>query len=160
MQIRAARDSDHEDIWAIVEPILREGETYALPRDWTREAALAWWFSAPHHCFVAEDESGTLGISFLQPNQKGGGAHVCNCGFMIAVKATGRGVARALCIHALGTAKSQGFLAMQFNFVVSSNTRAIALWESLGFQTLTRLPKAFDHPRLGFIDALVMFKEF
>ncbi len=158
MQIRAARDSDQDEVWAIMEPILRAGETYALPRDWTREAALAYWFSAPHQCFVAEDESGVIGISYLQPNQKGGGAHVCNCGFMTAQQASGRGVARALCAHALDLAQAQGFTAMQFNFVVSSNARAIALWESFGFETLARLPKAFDHPRLGFIDALLMFK--
>lgn len=158
MLIRPATSADHDAIWAIIDPILRAGETYALPRDWDRETALAYWFAAPHQVFVAESGGEILGHYFLTPNQKGGGAHVANCGFMVSPQATGKGVAGALCAHAIETARAQGFRAMQFNFVVSSNVRAVALWQRMGFEIVGRLPGAFDHPRLGYVDAFVMYK--
>ena len=158
MLIRPATVADHEAIWRIIEPIIRAGETYAVPRDWDRETALAYLFAAPHQVFVAESDGEVLGHYFLTHNQKGGGAHGANCGFMVSAIATGRGVAGAMCTHALQTAKSQGFRAMQFNFVVSTNARAVALWQRMGFETIGRLPGAFDHPRLGYVDALVMYK--
>ncbi len=158
MLIRLATLADHDAIWAILEPISRAGETYALPRDWDRETALAYWFSPPHQVFVAEIDGEILGHYFLTPNKLGGGGHVSNCGFMVSPDATGKGVASAMCTHALETAKAQGFRAMQFNFVVSTNDRAVALWQRLGFEIVGRLPGAFDHPRLGYVDSLVMYK--
>jgi ribosomal protein S18 acetylase RimI-like enzyme len=93
----------------------------------------------------------------MRANQAGGGKHICNCGYMTSAAATGRGVARAMCEHSLDHAGRRGYRGMQFNFVVSSNTRAVALWESLGFEIVGRLPQAFLHPTQGYIDALVMF---
>ena len=158
MLIRPATAADHDAIWAILEPTLRAGETYALPRNWDRETALTYWFAPPHQVFVAAVDGEVLGHYFLTPNKLGGGAHVANCGFMTALSATGKGVARTMCAHALETAKAQGFRAMQFNFVVSSNDRAVALWQRFGFDIVGRLKEAFDHPRLGYVDALVMYK--
>ena len=158
MHIRPATPADHATIWAIIEPILRAGETYSLPRDWDRETALAYWFASPHQVFVTESDGEILGHYFLTPNRLGGGAHVVNCGFMVSPAATGKGVASAMCTHALETAKMLGFRAMQFNFVVSSNERAVALWQRMGFKIVGRLPGAFDHPRLGYVDAFVMYK--
>lgn len=158
MLIRPAASADHDAIWTIIEPIIRAGETYALPRDWDRETALAYWFAPPHQVYVAADNGEILAHYFLTPNKPGGGAHVANCGFMVSPKATGRGVASVMCAHALETARAQGFRAMQFNFVVSTNDRAVALWQRFGFDIAGRLPGAFDHPRLGYVDAFVMYK--
>ena len=156
MIIRPAGPADADAIWAILEPTIRAGETYTLPPNMEREEALAYWFSSDHTAFVAEQDGEVLGSYYLRVNQKGGGAHVCNCGYMTADWASGRGVATAMCEHSLEYARSQGFLAMQFNFVVSSNQAAIHLWQKFGFATVGRLPKAFLHPRLGFVDGLVM----
>jgi|ERR1051326_3052013 ribosomal protein S18 acetylase RimI-like enzyme len=159
MQIRAAHPTeDSAAIWAILEPVLRAGETYALPRDMTRDSALDYWFAPAHEVFVAEDDGAVVGTYFLQPNQQGGGTHVANCGYVTAPWATGRGIARAMCAHSLEHARARDFRAMQFNFVVSTNTRAIALWQSLGFAIVGRLPKAFCHPTAGLVDALVMHR--
>ena len=160
MIIRPASPDDHPAIWSILEPVIRAGETYALPRDMGREEALAYWTNPDRETFVAELKEEILGTYYLRPNQSGGGAHVANCGYVTAQTATGRGIARAMAEHSLGHAKSRGFTAMQFNFVIGTNTRAIHLWESLGFTTLCRLPGAFHHPREGFVDALVMFRTF
>ncbi|CAL4866942.1 hypothetical protein MMA231_01189 [Asticcacaulis sp. MM231] len=139
---------------------MRAGETYTLPRDWDRDTALTYWFAAPHQVFVAEVDGTVLGHYFLTPNRQGGGAHVANCGFMTAPSSTGKGVASAMCRHAMEVAKSRGFRAMQFNFVVSSNERAVALWQHMGFEIVARLPGAFAHPELGYVDAFVMFQDF
>lgn len=138
---------------------MRAGETYTLPRDTDKKSALAYWRSPAHEVFVAEDNGEIRGTYFLQANQKGGGAHVANCGYMTAVSSTGHGVARAMCAHSLDRARARGFRAMQFNFVVSSNERAVRLWQSFGFEIVGRLPKAFHHPALGYVDACIMFRD-
>ena len=158
MHIRPADSMrDSAAIWAILEPVFRAGETYTLPRDISRDSALQYWFAHLHQVFVVEENGMLLGTYFLQPNQQGGGSHVANCGYITAANATGRGVARAMCLHSLEYARACGFRAMQFNFVVSTNERAIALWHGLGFQTIARLPQAFLHPTLGYVDAFVMY---
>jgi ribosomal protein S18 acetylase RimI-like enzyme len=156
--VRAAGISDAAAIWEILEPTIRAGETYTLPRDMTREQALAYWQSPDHEVFVAEENGELVGTYFLHANQKGGGAHVANCGYMTSIRASGRGVARAMCGHSLDHAKTRGFRAMQFNFVVSTNQRAVRLWQSFGFEIVGRLPGAFLHPTTGYIDAFVMYR--
>lgn len=158
MLIRNVRPDDAEELWRILEPVIRAGETYPLPRGMERDSALAYWLAAEHEVFVAEDASQLHGTYFLQANQRGGGSHVANCGYITAAFATGRGVARAMCEHSLQRARERGFCAMQFNFVVSSNVRAVRLWESMGFKIVGRLPGAFQHPELGYVDALVMYR--
>lgn len=158
MQIRPATDADDAALWALLEPVFRAGQTYALEREIGRAEALAYWCGGSHRVFLAEAGGAALGSYYICPNQRGGGAHVCNCGFVTAPEAQGRGVARAMLAHALDTARQTGYRAMQFNFVVASNTRAVALWQSAGFEVVGRLPLAFHHPQLGPVDALVMFK--
>lgn len=156
--IRRATADDRGAIWGIIGPVIRAGETYTLDRDMGEEAALAYWLGPCKTAFVAEADGAILGTYYLRANQGGGGAHVANCGYMTGAAATGRGVARAMCEHSLSEAKARGFRAMQFNFVVSTNERAVRLWQSLGFEIAGRLPGAFDHPALGFVDALVMIR--
>lgn len=159
MAIRLATDGDRDAIWGILGPMIRAGETYPLPRDTNREEAFAFWFSPEKEVFVWEENGEVLGTYFLKANQQGGGGHVANCGYVTSIAAQGRGIARAMCLHSLERAKERGFRGMQFSFVVSSNTRAVKLWSSLGFETVGRLPQAFQHPTMGFVDALVMFQQ-
>ena len=158
MLIRAARPEDAPAIWAIMAPVLRAGGTYTLDPDMSEADALAYWLDPAKETFVAEAEGVVLGTYYIRPNQAGGGRHVCNCGFMTGANATGRGVARRMCGHALDHARARFYRAMQFNFVVSTNERAVRLWQSLGFATVGRLPLAFHHPEHGYVDALVMFQ--
>jgi ribosomal protein S18 acetylase RimI-like enzyme len=155
----AHRPEDSDAVWTILEPVIRAGETYALARDLTREEALNYWFSDGHEVFVADDEGQIVGTYFMHPNQKGGGSHVANCGYVTAAAASGRGIARRMCSHSLEYAKGRGFRAMQFNFVVKSNERAVHLWESLGFSIVGTLSEAFLHPVAGYTDAYVMYRK-
>jgi ribosomal protein S18 acetylase RimI-like enzyme len=158
MLIRPASQQDYDAIWKILEPIISAGETYTLPKDMTKAEALAYWAGPDRQTFVAEEDGRIVGTYYLRANQLGGGAHVANCGYMTAGHARGRGVARSMCGHSLQYARERGFRAMQFNFVVSTNDRAIRLWQSLGFEIVGRLPLAFLHPQNGYTDAFVMFQ--
>jgi ribosomal protein S18 acetylase RimI-like enzyme len=156
--VRPAEEGDADAVWAILAPIFREGETYCVPRDIDRAAALDYWSGGNHRSFVAEAGASILGTCFLCPNQRGGGDHVANAGFATAEAARGQGVARIMLDHVLAEARATGFRAMQFNFVVATNTGAIRLWQAAGFATVGRLPEAFRHPRAGYVDALVMYR--
>lgn len=158
IRIRPADVDDIAAIWSIIGPIIGAGETYALDPAMGEDEALAYWMGPDKQTFVAEEGGAVLGTYYLRANQAGGGRHVCNCGYMTASAATGRGIARQMCEHSLTLARAQGFRAMQFNFVVSTNERAVRLWQSLGFEVVGRLPRAFQHPVQGFVDALVMFR--
>ena len=154
-----AQTADYPAIWAILEPIFRAGDTYTVDSNISQETALAYWCDLAHSTFVLEDKGSVFGTYYLKRNQGGGGSHVCNCGFATSPSARGKGIARAMLDHALAEAVRQGFQAMQFNFVVANNTRAIAIWERAGFETIGRLPGAFIHPTDGKTDALVMWKD-
>ncbi len=158
MQIRPATRNDDDAIWRTIEPAIRAGETYPLPRDLGREGGLAYWWTPGHEVFMAEEGGDILGSYYLRANTGGGGAHVANCGYMTAPEARGRGVARAMCLHSLDAARARGFRAMQFNFVISTNEAAVHLWQSCGFEIVGRLPGAFLHPSRGYVDALVMYR--
>lgn len=158
MLIRPAAAQDDEGIWRVIEPMIRAGETYPLPRDLAKTDALAYWRSPQHEVLVAEDGGAIVGSYYLRANNRGGGSHVANCGYVVAPSAMGRGVARAMCAHSLELARSRGFRAMQFNFVIASNERAVRLWQVCGFEIVGRLPGAFEHPRLGPVDAFVMYR--
>jgi ribosomal protein S18 acetylase RimI-like enzyme len=156
--IRPAIPSDEDQLWQILEPVIRAGDSYDFPRETGREAALQAWLAPENQCFVAEADGRLLGTYVLHPNRKGGGSHVANCGYMTAGGAHGRGIGQALCAHSLDVARAAGFRAMQFNFVVASNHRAVALWHRMGFETVGRVPEAFLHPVHGYTDALVMHR--
>ena len=158
MLIRPAHVDDAAAIWSIIGPTIRAGETYTLDPMMSETDALAYWMGQDKETFVAEDKGVLLGTYYIRANQAGGGKHVCNCGYMTSETASGRGVGRSMCEHSLHHARTRGFRAMQFNFVVSTNERAVHLWTSLGFATVGRLPGAFLHSTLGYVDALVMYR--
>jgi ribosomal protein S18 acetylase RimI-like enzyme len=158
--IRRARPEDWPALWKIIEPVFRAGETYAVSVDIEEDEARALWLDKPLATFVAVNaaDGRVLGSYFLKFNQPGGGNHVCNCGYIVARDARGRGVAGQLCEHSQREAIAVGFRAMQYNLVVATNTGAIRLWQRHGFDIVGRLPGAFRHPTQGEVDALVMYK--
>lgn len=158
MNIRIAGRYDFDLIWPIFKEVVSAGETYAYPRDTSKEEALKLWIETPRFTYVFEENGIVLGTYYLKTNQLGPGDHVCNCGYMVSTVARGRGLATAMCEHSQQIAKELGYKAMQFNFVASTNEGAVRLWQKLGFDTVGRLPKAFNHPSKGYVDALVMYK--
>ena len=158
MRIRQADAADFDRIWPFFSAIVAAGDTYAYPRDITRNDGYRLWMTVPRRTFVAERGSTVLDSYTLKANQPGPGRHVCNCGYMVSEAARGQGVATRMCEHSQQIARELGYKAMQFNFVAGTNTRAVRLWETLGFAVVGRLPGAFEHPALGYVDALIMYK--
>ena len=157
LEIRSATSEDRDAIWNIFHAIVAAGDTYAFDPKMSRDEALAYWFRADTHTYVAERDGCVVGTYILRANQPGLGSHVANAAFMVASDAQGSGVGRRMAEHCLGEARHLGFRAMQFNFVVSTNTPAIHLWEQLGFKVVGTLPGAFRHPKRGYVDVYVMF---
>ena len=158
MNIREATREDFDRIWPIFREIAVAGETYGYSRNTTKEQARTIWMDAPRKTYALEEDGTILGTYYLKTNQAGPGDHVCNCGYMVSSAARGRGLATAMCEHSQEVARTLGYKAMQFNFVASTNESAVRLWSRLGFATVGRLPKAFNHPSKGYVDALVMYK--
>jgi L-amino acid N-acyltransferase YncA len=158
--IRDARREDWPAIWSFFQPIVSAGETYCYDRDITSdEARTLWLVQPPGRTVVAlDDDQAVVGSAKAYPNQGGPGAHVASASFMVDPGYSGRGVGQALGAHVLDWARSEGYRAMQFNAVVETNVRAVALWRSLGFEVLTTVPEAFDHPALGYVGLHVMHR--
>ena len=158
MEIREATAGDFEEIWPIFREIVAAGETYAYPRGTPKDEAERLWMLLPRKTFVAEEAGEVLGTYFIKTNHDGPGSHVCNCGYMVSSRARGRGLATSMCVHSQRTAVALGYKAMQFNLVATSNDVAVGLWKKPGFDVVGRLPRAFDHPTQGYVDALGMYK--
>lgn len=158
MRIREATEDDFGQIWSIFHEVVSAGDTYAFDVNTDAAGARRLWLDVPRKTFVAEDKGEIVATYYIKTNQSGPGEHVCNCGYMVASVHRGKGIAAELCEHSQLIARSLGYKAMQFNFVATSNTGAVRLWSKLGFETVGRLPQAFNHPEQGLVDALVMYK--
>ncbi len=157
MRIREATGADWPRLWPIIEPTVRAGETYAWERDTTSEQARARWLAAPPgRTVVATDDDTVLGTARMGPNRDGPGAHIGTASFMVGPEARGRGVGRALAEHVVAWHRSAGYRGITFNAVVETNTAAVALWRSLGFDVLGTVPGAFLHPVHGYVGLHVM----
>jgi ribosomal protein S18 acetylase RimI-like enzyme len=157
--IRPAVDADWPIIWALFRDAATAGDVFAYDEHTTEETARKLWYEPPAVCFVAEVDGRIVGTYYVRPNQPGRGGHVANGGYIVAPPARGLGLARVLCEHSLDIARERGFTAMQFNYVVATNTSAVRTWEKCGFTVVGRLPGAFHHRELGAVDVLVMFRD-
>jgi L-amino acid N-acyltransferase YncA len=160
VEIRDATSEDWSAVWPFFRQIVRAGETYAYDPDMDEEQARRMWLvPPPGRAVVAVDSDGTvLGTASMYANRGGRGAHVASASFMVDPGQGGRGVGRALGEDALSWARARGFRAIQFNAVVETNDRAVALWRSLGFTVVGTVPEAFEHPVHGHVGLLVMHR--
>jgi ribosomal protein S18 acetylase RimI-like enzyme len=154
----AVRPQDDRALWAILEPVVREGTTYPIDPAASREAVFAYWFAPDKQVFVAEEGGRVVGTYYLKPNSTGPAAHVANAGYMVLPTARGHGVARAMALDSFARAKASGFRAMQFNLVIATNAAALHLWRSVGMEEVGRLAGAFRSPSGEYVDALVMYR--
>jgi len=156
--IREIGAVEFETVWPLFHSVIAAGDTYSYPPDMRFEEARALWTTPPSRTFVAERDGRVIGCYLLRPNQPGLGDHVANCGYMVAADARGQGIASAMCEHSLDAARRAGFVAMQFNFVVATNTTAVKLWQRHGFEIVGTVPGAFRHATLGPTDIHVVHR--
>lgn len=157
MIVRPFDPADRPALGAMLDTTFAAGDSYAVPPAMGPEGAVRWWTQPGKTVFVAEEAGAALGTYYIRANAEGPGAHVCNCGYVTAPAARGKGVAAAMLAHSLGEARRAGFRGMQFNAVVSTNDRAVRLWRKAGFVTIGRVPGAFLHPEHGYVDTLIMY---
>ena len=156
--IRTIGPDEFDLIWPLLRDVFRAGDTYAVDPDISKEDACRYWITQARTTYVAEAGGEVVGTYYIKTNQPGGGAHICNCGYIVNPNARGQGVAAQLCAHSQGEARLLGYRAMQFNFVLASNQGAVRLWHKLGFETIGTIPDAFVHPEQGDVDAFVMYR--
>ncbi len=160
VNIRLISEADWPAVWQLMEPVIRAGDTYPYAIDMTVDGARQMWIEIPAATYVAEDEQGNiLGTYYIKPNQPTLGAHVANCGYMVAARSRGMGIATQMCEHSQDEAVKMGYRAMQYNLVVKTNEPSVHLWQKMGFAIVGNLPGAFRHAEYGFVDAYIMYKE-
>lgn len=159
LNFRQATPSDSESLWEIIRPIIREGSTYVFAPESSREKMMDFWLAKDKASYVAEFDGEILGTFFLKANQPDRGSHIVNAGYMVSSKARGKGIGKAMAEFSFEEAKRLGFLAMQFNYVVKSNTAAVSLWIKLGFEIVGEVPEAFLHPHLGPTNVLILHRK-
>ena len=159
MNLRDLTEDDWPAVWRLMEPVIRAGDTYPYATDMDEAGGRRMWLELTDRAYVAVGDDGeVVGTYYIKPNQPTLGAHVANCGYMVAESARGKGVATAMCVHSQEEAARLGYRAMQFNLVVETNAASVHLWRKLGFDVVGRLPGAFRHAGKGFVDAFVMYK--
>ena len=158
LSIRLVTQKDSEAIWSIIKSVIRAGDTYALDSNMTKDKAVSYWMATDKWTFIAEENGEIFGTYYMKTNQAGGGSHVCNCGYITSENTRRRGIARQMCEHSLTKASELGFKAMQYNCVLSTNEGAVNLWKRLGFDIVGTIPKVFNHPTEGYVDAFVMYQ--
>lgn len=159
MEINEITKDDFKSFWPIFKNIVLEQETYAFDPDIDFETAYNLWCEIPEKTFVIKEDDIILGSYYIKKNAAGPSSHISNCGYMVSPKARGKGIAKTLCNHSQKTALELGYLAMQFNSVVSTNEIAVNLWKKLGYDIIGTIPKAYNHKRLGYVDSFIMYKQ-
>jgi ribosomal protein S18 acetylase RimI-like enzyme len=157
--IRKATPEDYDQIWDIIKEVISKGDTYAFDPNSSKQAMLEYWCGDDRHTYVATDNGEIVGSFVLKDNQPGLGSHIANAGYMVTEKAAGKGIGRAMGEFSLEEAKRLGYIGMQFNIVVKSNTRAVQLWQKLGFSIIGEIPDAFNHKQLGLTNAYIMYRK-
>jgi GNAT superfamily N-acetyltransferase len=158
IQVKQARPEDFDAIWPFFREIVKAGDTYPYPPEIDKSEAQALWFSDKAKTYIAYDGDIAVGSYYLKPNQPGLGSHVANAGYMVNPAYRGKGIGRMLGEHSITEARDEGYLAMQFNLVVSTNTVGVHLWKALGFTIIGTIPKAFHHLEAGYVDAYIMYR--
>jgi len=158
MEIRLANEQDHNEIWTIFQSVIQSGDTYVYNPNTSYESFKKLWLAHYTSTYVAIENNKIVGTYILKPNQIDLGSHIANGSYMVLPSHQGKGIGEKMCEHSIHHAKELGYLAMQFNIVVTTNKAAISIWENYGFETIGIIPKAFKHSSLGFVDTLIMYK--
>ena len=159
VEIRKAIDTDKSQVWPIIKSVIAGGDTYVNAPDSSEKEMLAYWFSSEKYVYVAENNGEILGTYWLKANQTGLGDHISNGAYMVSPHSKGKGIGKMMAMHSIEEAKRIGFYAIQFNFVVKSNTVAVSLWQSVGFEIIGEIPNAFRHSKLGLTNAYIMYRK-
>jgi ribosomal protein S18 acetylase RimI-like enzyme len=159
MEIRKATEEDKAGVWKIINAVIAGGDTYVFAPDTSESEMVSYWFSAEKYVYVAVVENEIVGTYWLKANQPGLGDHIGNGAYMVWPESRGKRVGKTMALHSIEEAKKIGYQAIQFNFVVKSNTVAVNLWKSVGFEVIGEIPDAIRHTTKGFTNAYIMYRK-
>ena len=159
ISIRIATRSDSESIWEIIRAVIRKGDTYVFDPNTSKSKMLNYWFDPDKRTHVAIYDGEITGTFILSSNQPDLGSHIANASYMVSPKYEGLGIGKSMAKYSIEEARQLGYDAMQFNIVVKTNIRAIALWKKLGFKIIGEIPDAFNDPTLGLTNAFIMYQK-
>ena len=159
IRIRKALPEDHQAVWEILQSIILRGDTFAFSPSLTKEEMLLYWFAKDKHVYVALDENEIAGTFFIKDNQPGLGSHIANAAYAVSLGSRGKGIGKIMGEFSLKEAKQLGYTAIQFNLVVKTNTAAVKLWRSIGFEIIGEIPNAFNHREHGLVNSFIMYKK-
>ena len=158
--ITKATEPEFPLIWPIFQSIVKGGDTYVYSPDITEEDAKKVWFAPNFYTYIARVDGKVVGAYVIRPNHRDLGSHIANAAYFIAPEHRGKGYARKLAEHSFVEAAKQGYKAMQFNYVISTNEVAVNLWQSLGFRIIGTVPEAHAHQKLGkLVDIHIMHRK-
>ena len=158
IEIRKATPEDSNQIWGIITEVISKGDTYTFDPITPKEVMLDYWYGKDKHTYVATANGIVVGTFILKDNQPGLGSHIANGSYMVAEKASGKGIGKAMGEFSLAEAKRIGYKAIQFNIVIKSNTRAVHLWQKLGFEIIGEIPDTYRHKVNGLTNAYIMYR--
>jgi ribosomal protein S18 acetylase RimI-like enzyme len=155
---------EQELVRTLLNFIILEGKTYPQKQPLTSTEFAAYWLN--QDAFVVRGvEQGTqhkakeiLGAFFIKPNFPGRCSHICNAGFIVLPRMRGQGIGRFMAEAMLEIATSLGYEAVMFNLVFETNIPSIALWQSLGFETIGKIPHAAKLASGQIANALIMYR--
>ena len=159
LDVKKITEDDFDEVWTLIKKIITKGDTYVFSPETKKNQMLSYWCSKSNHTYIVQNDGKLVGTFLIKDNQPGLGSHIANAAFMTEPDETGKGVGRLMSEFALKEAKNLGYSAMQFNFVVKSNSRAIRLWKKLGFLVIGEVPEAFNHATEGLTNALIMYRK-
>ena len=159
IEIRNATPEDSDQIWEIIREVISKGDTYVFDPHTSKGTMLNYWYAPDRHTYVATDKEKIMGTFMIRDNQPGLGAHIANGSYMVSGAAWGKGIGKKMGEFSLAEAKRLGYTAMQFNIVIKSNTRAVHLWQNLGFKIIGEIPDAFNHKENGMTNAYIMYRK-
>lgn len=156
--IKEASNEDFDAIWDIFQRVVVTGDTYAYSPNTTKEEAYRFWMPPEKKTYVAIINTQIVGTYFIKANQPGLGSHIANAAYMVHPEQHGQGIGNAMALHSITEAKKLGYIAMQFNLVVSTNKAAVNLWEKMGFKAIGTTPCGFKHASKDLVDTYIMYK--
>ena len=136
-------ENDVPEMCRIWNDVVKDGIAFPQEETLTDDEGKVF-FASQSYCAVAKDQNGRVfGLYILHPNNLGRCGHICNASYAVDKSARGLHIGEQLVEDCLTQGKKHGFMVLQFNAVVASNTHARHLYERLGFQPLGVIPGGF-----------------
>ena len=133
-----------EESLAIWNEVVRDGNAFPQEEELSLKTGDAFFSSQTFTGLARSQETGRIaGLYILHPNNVGRCGHICNASYAVAKEWRGHHLGGMLVSHSLQQGKRCGFRILQFNAVVRSNEKALALYRKQGFVQLGVIPGGF-----------------